>query len=102
MIAVRWIGEHSNGVASLVRAFMYMNVALGWMHLTDVQIGTILLFTESGLALFVDKNTVTKVRMGERIAEVKAEVDQKAEQKADAKVAAIVSDMQSGKHPIQS
>lgn len=64
-----WIGEHANGVASTVRAFMYMIVALNWVHLDATQIGTIFLFTETFLALFIDKNTVSKVRVGERINE---------------------------------
>lgn len=70
MIAVvRWIGQHSNKVAAAVRAFMYMAVALSWTTMTDAQIGTVLLFTEAVLALFVEANTVSKVRVGERITE---------------------------------
>jgi hypothetical protein len=96
MTAIRWIGEHSNKVSSFVRAVIYMAVALSWTHLNDAQIGTILLVVESALALFIESNTVSKVRMGERIVEVEAKVEAKAEQKADAKVAAIVTEMQSG------
>lgn len=62
-----WIGEHANKLASLIRAALYMGVALHWTQLTDVQIGSILMFTEVFLALFVETNTVSKVRVGERI-----------------------------------
>lgn len=67
MTAIKWIGEHSNKVASTVRAFLYMAIALSWTHLTEAQIGAILLFTEAFLGLFVETNTVSKVRVGERI-----------------------------------
>lgn len=69
MDAIRWIGGHSNKVASAIRAFLYMAIALSWTHLTEAQIGAILLFTEAFLGLFVETNTVSKVRVGERITE---------------------------------
>lgn len=96
MTAIRWIGGQSNRLASAIRAFMYMTVALSWTQLTEAQIGTILLFTEALLNLFVETNTVSKVRMGERMDEVEAKVEIKAEQKADAKVAALVATPGSG------
>lgn len=91
MDAIRWVGGHSNKVASAIRAFLYMAIALSWTHLTEAQIGAILLFTEAFLGLFVETNTVSKVRVGERMAEVESRVDAKADQKADAKVVAIMT-----------
>ena len=69
MDAIRWIGGHSNKVSSAIRAFLYMTIALSLTHLTEAQIGSILLFTEAFLGLFVETNTVSKVRVGERITE---------------------------------
>ena len=69
MDAIHWIGGHSNKVASAIRAFLYMAIALSWTHLTEAQIGAILLFTEAFLGLFVETNTVSKVRVGQRITE---------------------------------
>lgn len=74
MSVIRWVGSQANKLASLVRALLYMLVALNYTHLTEQQIGAILLFTEIALGLFVESNTVSKVRVGERIDQ---EVDRK-------------------------
>lgn len=84
MDAIRWLGGHSNKVASAIRAFLYMAIALSWTHLTEAQIGAILLFTEAFLGLFVETNTVSKVRVGERI-------EEKSTEKANARVAEFMS-----------
>jgi len=72
MSAIHWIGAHANKVASAVRAFLYMGLVLNWWHLTVEQQVSVLTFVEVVLSLFVEGNTVSKVRVGERI---NAEVD---------------------------
>jgi len=69
LMIAQWIGAHSNKIASAIRAFMYMAIALAWTHMTESQIGSVLLFTEAFLGLFVETNTVSKARVGERIDE---------------------------------
>lgn len=96
MDAVRWIGEHSNKVRAAIWSTVLLVVALDGIHLTEVQLGACGLFLSNLLDLFVEMNTESKVRMGQRIEEVKAQVEQKAEQKADAKIAAMVTDTSSG------
>jgi len=96
MTVIRWIGEHANRVAGVARAFFYMGVILTWWHWTAEQMGAVMAFVEAVLFMLVETNTISKVRMDERMVEVESRVDQKAEQKADAKVAAIVTEIQNG------
>jgi hypothetical protein len=96
MDAIRWIGAHSNKVRAAVWSTLLLLVALGVTHLTESQLGAVGLVISNVLDLFVETNTESKVRMGERIEEEKAKVEIKAEQKADARVAAMVTGTGSG------
>ena len=69
-----WCGAHSNKLSAAYRSAYMMAIALGWTHLTDMQIGAIGLFAETILGLFVETTTVSKARMGERIDEVKTAI----------------------------
>lgn len=62
-----WVGAHSNKLSSAGRAGYMMALALGWTHLTEMQIGAIGLFAEAILGLFIESTTVAKARVGERI-----------------------------------
>ncbi len=68
-----WCGSHSNKLASTLRACYLAAVALNWTHLTPEQIGAIGLAAESVLGLFIESTTVSKLRMGQRIDDVKAQ-----------------------------
>ena len=67
MDAVKGIGAHANRVAGVARAFFYMGVILTWWHWTAEQMGAVMAFVESVLFMLVETNTVSKVRVGERI-----------------------------------
>lgn len=67
MEVIKWVGEHSNKVRAAVWSTVLLLVALGITHLTDVQLGAFGLFLSNALDLFVESNTVSRVRVGERI-----------------------------------
>ena len=91
MPTVLWIVNHSNYCSGVVRAAFGAVVALNWSHLTPAQIGAIMVLVEVVLNPFVEKNTVSKVRMEERMVEQEAKVDAKAEAKANEKVVAMMT-----------
>ncbi len=75
MITVfHWIGQHSNKLAGVARAFFYMGILLTWWHWTAEQLAAVMTFIEALLYVFVESNTVSKARVGERITE---KVDEK-------------------------
>jgi hypothetical protein len=65
----RWLNSHSNYVSGVFRALYGALVALGWSHLTPAQIGAIIMLIEAVLNPYVEKNTVSTQRVGERIEE---------------------------------
>lgn len=76
MVAIRWIGEHSNKVRSFVWQTILVSVVMGWITLAEAQLAAWGMFLDAALAMFVESNTVSKVRVGERITE---KVDEKVE-----------------------
>jgi hypothetical protein len=66
-----WIGEHATKLAAALRAFFYMGTLLHWWTLSVDQFTGIMAFVEAALYMFVESNTVSKVRVGERITEVR-------------------------------
>jgi len=75
MEVIRWIGSQANRIAIALRAFFYMGSLLKWWELTADQLMAIGACVESFLAVFVESNTVSKVRMGERMDEKDAKVE---------------------------
>lgn len=69
MIVIRWIGEHSNKVRSAIWQFILLAVAMKWITFEEAQLAVIGMFLDAVLGLFVETNTVSKVRVGERITE---------------------------------
>lgn len=76
MTVIKWIGEHSNKVRTAIWQAILLSVAMGWITLAEAQLAVLGMFLDGILGLFVETNTVSKVRVGERITE-----------KVDAKVA---------------
>lgn len=74
MIAIRWIGEHSNKVRAAIWSALLLALALHYLTLDDTQMGVIGLALSNFLDLFVETNTVSKVRVGERIDEKVAQI----------------------------
>ena len=73
-----WVGAHSNKISSAARAGYMMALAMNWTHLSEAQIGSIGLFAEAILGLFIESTTISKARVGERIdAKVSEQVAQK-------------------------
>lgn len=64
-----WVGGHATKLAATLRAFFYMGTLLLWWHLTAEQLIGVMAFAEAFLYMFVETNTVSKVRVGERIEE---------------------------------
>lgn len=74
MIVIRWIGEHANKVRSAIWQIILALVVFGAFAIEDHQLAVLGMALDAVLALFVETNTVSKVRVGERIdAEVKRE-----------------------------
>lgn len=69
MDVVRWIGKHSNKVRSAIWQFTLLAVAMGWITLAEAQLAVLGMFLDAMLGLFVESNTVSKVRVGQRINE---------------------------------
>lgn len=64
-----WIGAHATKIAATLRAFFYMGTIVHWWTLTTDQLIAVMAFVEAFLYMFVESNTVSKVRVGERITE---------------------------------
>lgn len=69
MGVIKWIGEHSNKVRAAVWSLLLLLVALGAFALTEFQLAAAGLALSNMLDLLVETNTVSKVRVGERITE---------------------------------
>lgn len=69
MTVIRWIGEHANKVRSAIWQGLLVGVAMGWITLAEAQLAVLGMFLDAVLGLFVESNTVSKVRVGERITE---------------------------------
>jgi len=67
MDVVRWIGKHSNKVRSAIWQFILLAVAMRWITLEEAQLAVLGMFLDAILSLVVETNTVSKVRVGERI-----------------------------------
>lgn len=67
MAAISWIGQHSNKVRSAIWQFILLAVAMKWLTFEEAQLAVIGMFLDALLGLFVETNTVSKVRVGERI-----------------------------------
>ena len=69
MNAIRWIGAHANKVRAFVWQAILVSVVMNWITLEDAQLAAWGMFLDAGLSMFVEANTVSKVRVGERITE---------------------------------
>lgn len=67
--AIRFIGQHSNKVRTFIWQSILLAVALKWITLEEAQLAVLGMFVDASLGLFVETNTVSKVRVGERITE---------------------------------
>lgn len=74
MSTIRWIGEHSNKVRAFIWQAVLVSVVMQWITLEEAQLAAWGMLLDAGLSMFVEANTVSKVRVGERITE---EVDRK-------------------------
>lgn len=74
MSVIHWIGAHSNKVRSAIWQAILLAVAMKWITFEEAQLAVLGMFLDATLGLFVETNTVSKVRVGERIT---AEVDRK-------------------------
>ena len=91
MTVISWIGSQANRIAIALRAFFYMGSLLKWWELTEDQLMAIGACVESFLAVFVESNIVTKVRMRERMDEKDAKIEEKVADKVEARVAHITA-----------
>ena len=80
MGAIRWIGQHSNKVRSAIWQAILLSVAMKWITLEEAQLAVLGMFLDATLGLFVESNTVSKVRVGQRIDQ---EVDRKMTEERD-------------------
>lgn len=62
-----WIGEHANKVRAAIWQLMLVGVAMKWITLDEAQLAVWGIALSAVLDLFVESNTVSKVRVGERI-----------------------------------
>jgi hypothetical protein len=69
MNAIRWIGQHSNKVRAFIWQAILVSVVMNWITLEDAQLAAWGMFIDAALFMFVETNTVSKVRVGERITE---------------------------------
>lgn len=76
---VKWVGQHSNKVRSAIWQSILLAVALKWITFEEAQLAVIGMFLDAVLGLFVETNTVSKVRVGERIVEGRAKEAAEAE-----------------------
>lgn len=67
MAVFHWIGEHSTKLAAAVQTFLFMGSLLHWWVLTADQLVAVMAFVTAILYVFVESNTVSKARVGERI-----------------------------------
>lgn len=67
MTVIRWIGQHSNKVRSAIWQAILLAVAMKWITFEEAQLAVLGMFLDAVLGLFVESNTVSKVRVGERI-----------------------------------
>lgn len=69
MNLIHWIGEHSNKVRSAIWQGILLSVAFQWLTIEEAQLAVLGMFLDAMLGLFVETNTVSKARVGERITE---------------------------------
>lgn len=64
-----FLGNEPAAIAGAIQLGFAMLVALGWIHLTDMQIGSIMAFLSAVLALIVRQSVVPLQLARERMAE---------------------------------
>lgn len=69
MRVVKYIGEHSNKVRAFIWQAILVSVVMKWITLEEAQLAAWGMFLDAALSMFVEANTVSKVRVGERITE---------------------------------
>jgi hypothetical protein len=69
MNIVQWIGSNSNKVRMAIWQSILLGVALKWITLEEAQLAAMGMFLDAILGVFVETNTVSKTRVGERITE---------------------------------
>lgn len=69
MTVIHWIGEHSNKVRMAIWQILLLSVAMKWITLEEAQLAAWGMAIDAVLGVIVETNTVSKVRVGERITE---------------------------------
>lgn len=62
-----WLGAHANKIASVIRQGLLVLVAFQWVVMDEAQLAIVAMFIEGALSLFVEGQTVSTKRVGERI-----------------------------------